>query len=61
MTRLPAWQLFALAVLIWGTTWHAITYQLHGTPPEWGVALRFTLAAAVVLAFAAWRGERGQI
>ncbi|MBT9489298.1 MAG: DMT family transporter [Rubrivivax sp.] len=58
MTRLPAWQLFALAVLIWGTTWHAITYQLGGTPPEWGVALRFSLAAAVVLAFAGWRGER---
>lgn len=58
MTRLPAWQLFALAVVIWGTTWHAITYQLAATPPEWGVALRFTLAAAVVLAFAALRGER---
>jgi drug/metabolite transporter (DMT)-like permease len=58
MTRLPVWQLFALAVLIWGTTWHAITYQLVGVPPEWGVALRFLLAALTVLAFAAWRGER---
>ena len=58
MTQLPAWQLFALAVGIWGTTWHAITYQLADTPPELGVALRFTIAAVVVLAFAAWRGER---
>lgn len=58
MTRLPAWQLFALAVGIWGTTWHAITYQLADTPPELGVALRFSIAAAVVLAFAAWRGDR---
>ena len=58
MTRLPSWQLFALAVGIWGTTWHAITYQLADTPPELGVALRFTIAAAVVLAFAAWRGDR---
>jgi drug/metabolite transporter (DMT)-like permease len=58
MTRLPTWQLFALAVGIWGTTWHAITYQLAGTPPEWGVALRFALAALTVLGYAAWRGER---
>jgi drug/metabolite transporter (DMT)-like permease len=58
MTQLPSWQLFALAVGIWGTTWHAITYQLADTPPELGVALRFSIAAAVVLSFAAWRGER---
>ena len=58
MTRLPNWQLFAVAVLIWGTTWHAIIYQLAEAPPEFGVALRFTLAAAAVLALAAWRGER---
>ena len=26
--RFKTWQLFAGCVLIWGTTWHAITYQL---------------------------------
>lgn len=57
MTRLPAWQLMVLAVGIWGTTWHAITYQLAVLPPETGVALRFALAAAAVLAFAAGRGD----
>jgi drug/metabolite transporter (DMT)-like permease len=58
MPRFRSWQLFVVAVLIWGTTWHAILYQLDALPPETGVALRFTIAALVVLGFAAWRGER---
>ena len=56
--RLPTWQLFFIAVAIWSTTWHAILYQLQHTTPEFGVALRFGLAGALVLAFAALRGER---
>ena len=58
MTRLPTWQLFALTVGIWGTTWHAIVYQLAAVPPAIGVAARFTLAALAVLALAAARGQR---
>ena len=45
--RLPTWQLFAIAVAIWGTTWHAILYQLAHTPPEAGVALRFAIAGVL--------------
>ena len=56
--RLPTWQLFAIAVVIWSTTWHAILYQLAHTTPEFGVALRFGLAGALALAFAALRGDR---
>jgi drug/metabolite transporter (DMT)-like permease len=56
--RLPTWQLFAVAVAIWSTTWHAILYQLAHTTPEFGVALRFAAAGALALAFAAWRGDR---
>lgn len=56
MARLRNWQLFAVCVLTWGTTWHAITYQVGVTTPEFGVALRFALAGAVILAFAAARG-----
>lgn len=52
------WQLFAIAVAVWGTTWHAIVYQLEHTPPEVGVAVRFGLAGVLVLGFAALRGER---
>ncbi|MDH4050196.1 MAG: DMT family transporter [Rubrivivax sp.] len=58
MTRWPSWQLFAVAVLIWSTTWHAIVHQLAGMPASYGVTLRFALAAAAVLALAAWRRER---
>jgi drug/metabolite transporter (DMT)-like permease len=57
-TRLPSWQLFAIAVVIWSTTWHAILYQIAHTTPEFGVALRFALAGVLALAFAAWRGDR---
>ena len=58
MQRLGNWQLFAICVLTWGTTWYAITFQIGHTAPEVGVALRFGLAGSVVLAFCAWRGLR---
>jgi drug/metabolite transporter (DMT)-like permease len=56
--RLPTWQLFAIAVAIWSTTWHAILYQLAHSTPEQGVTLRFALAGALILALAAARGDR---
>ncbi|MEO8524381.1 MAG: EamA family transporter [Caldimonas sp.] len=58
MQRFKNWQLFAVCVGVWGTTWHAITYQLSDLAPEYGVALRFAIAGVTVLAFALWRGER---
>ena len=56
MKRLRNWQLLALCVLAWGTTWHAITYQIGHTSAGVGVALRFALAGSLVLALCAWRG-----
>lgn len=56
MQRLKTWQLFAVCVLTWGTTWHAITYQIGHVAPEVGVAYRFGLAGACVLVFCALRG-----
>ena len=56
MARFKTWQLFAVCVLSWGTTWHAITYQLGHTTPEVGVALRFLLASVLVLGVCAARG-----
>ena len=44
-------------MLIWGTTWHAIVHQLAQASPEFGVAVRFTLAGLLVLAWAMVRGE----
>lgn len=39
----------AALILIWGTTWAAIRIGLQGIPPFTGVALRFALAATVLL------------
>jgi len=58
MHRLKNWQLFAVCVLTWGTTWYAITFQVGRMAPEVGVALRFALAGAVVLAACVARRER---
>jgi drug/metabolite transporter (DMT)-like permease len=58
MHRLSNWQLLAVCVLTWGTTWFAITFQLGHTTPEVGVALRFGLAGALVLGWCALRGMR---
>ena len=55
MHRLKNWQLLAVCVLTWGTTWYAITFQVGLAPPEIGVASRFGLAGAVVLALCALR------
>ena len=43
--------LFAIATLIWGSTWLAITFQLGSVAPEASVTYRFALAA---LLLAAW-------
>ena len=43
--------LFAIATLIWGSTWFAITFQLGSVAPEASVTYRFALAA---LLLAAW-------
>ncbi|PKR49746.1 DMT family transporter [Thalassospira marina] len=46
--------LYAAVVLIWGSTWIAIKYQLSVTP-ELAVAYRFVLAALLLMAFCAIR------
>lgn len=53
---MPTPSLYAACVLIWGTTWFAITAQLDAIAPELGVALRFALASAALFGFCRWRG-----
>ncbi len=48
--------LYGTAVLIWGSTWLAIHFQLGEVAPEWSVAYRFTLAAALLMAYCLQRG-----
>jgi drug/metabolite transporter (DMT)-like permease len=56
MHRFKTWQLFAICVGTWGTTWYAITFQLGHVPPEVGVAMRFALAGATILGLCTlWR------
>ncbi|MGN7439221.1 MAG: DMT family transporter [Alcanivorax sp.] len=43
--------LYALTVLIWGSTWYAITFQLGEVHPVLSVAYRFMLASAVLFIF----------
>jgi drug/metabolite transporter (DMT)-like permease len=40
--------LYLAAVLIWGSTWFAITFQLGRVPPEVSVAYRFALAGVLL-------------
>jgi drug/metabolite transporter (DMT)-like permease len=56
MTRPPTWALFAVCVGVWGTTWHAITYQIGHTAPAVGVAVRFGFAGLIVLAGCTLKG-----
>lgn len=56
MQRFRSWQLFAVCVLTWATTWHAVTYQIAPIAPEVGVALRFGLAGALVAGGCMLRG-----
>lgn len=49
--------LFWGPTLIWASTWHVILYQLAEVPALDAVAWRFALAALLMFAVAAWRGE----
>ena len=48
--------LYIITVLIWGSTWLAITFQLGVVPPEWSVAYRFFLASVILFIFSKLRG-----
>ena len=47
---------FGLVSLIWGSTWLVILGQLGTVPAAWSVSYRFAIAAALMFAFAVWRG-----
>lgn len=50
--------LYAVSVLIWGSTWIAITFQLGPVDTTASIAYRFAIAGAVILAWCTWRGTR---
>ena len=50
--------LYALVVLIWGSTWIALKLQLGAVPVELSIAYRFALAAVLMFAWLAWSRQR---
>ena len=46
---------FVAVVLIGGTNFVAVRFSNRELPPFWGAGLRFAIAGALLLAFAAWR------
>ena len=52
---------YAIVVLIWGSTWYAIKLQLGVVPEELSVAYRFALAGLCLMAFSRLSGERRRI
>ena len=57
-TRLLTAAALAALILIWGTTWAAIRVSLEGIPPLTGVAMRFVVAAAALLALVPFFGVK---
>jgi drug/metabolite transporter (DMT)-like permease len=49
--------LYLLVVLIWGTTWIALKWQLGPVPISLSIAYRFGLAALVLFAWLVWRRQ----
>ncbi|HEU5468180.1 MAG TPA: DMT family transporter [Steroidobacteraceae bacterium] len=54
---MPTPLIYALVVLIWGTTWYAIKFQLGVVAPEVSLVYRFALAAACVFFYARATGS----
>ena len=53
--------LYAIVVLIWGSTWIAITYQIGVVAEEVSVAYRFALASVSLFIYAALSGRKVNI
>jgi len=54
---MPSPVIYAIVVLIWGTTWYAIKFQLGVVAPEISLVYRFGLAAICVFIFARIAGS----
>ena len=50
--------LYGTTVVIWGTTWIALKYQVGNVAPELSVAYRFAIAAALVFTWALLSRQR---
>ena len=53
---MPSAFYFMLCALIWGSTWHAINFQIDHGNPSYAVAIRFLLAGVLLAIFVWLRG-----
>lgn len=54
---MPTSLIYAIVVLIWGSTWYVIKFQLGVVAPEVSLVYRFGLAAACVFVYARMTGS----
>lgn len=54
---MPSSVLYVITVLIWGSTWYAITFQLGTVHPMMSIAYRFAMAAVIIFIYLAIRGH----
>ena len=54
---MPSSVLYGLVVLIWGTTWYAIKFQLGVVAPEISLVYRFSIAAICLFVYARMVGS----
>ena len=54
---MPSYVLYSLVVLIWGTTWYAIKFQLGVVAPEISLVYRFSIAAICLFLYARMVGS----
>ena len=59
VSRRSAILLLAFVVVAWGLTWPVNKVILQHLSPLWSVALRSAIAAVVLFAITAWRGQLG--
>lgn len=52
---MQTWQLYLSTILIWGSTWIAITFQLGTVPVTVSLAWRFGLASLMLWLWLGWR------
>ena len=54
------WFLYVVTVLVWGSTWIAIEYQLGTVAPEVSIFYRYLLASALLFSWCRYRGLKLQ-
>lgn len=54
--KMRNWMLYVVTVLVWGSTWLAIEFQLGVVPPEVSVFYRYAIATALLFAWCLARG-----